>query len=190
MKKLIIFSALLFGWWTAMVGLSMFNHDSRKIRVLTEDEIESLEHDKEIKEYLEEHPEERSDSDSILLVTVNQQVLRAQQKVLTVSCTVYNPVSSQCWGDPLITADGSKISKSLLEKGELRWIAVSRDILKVHKFKFGDKVKLTCEAEPKIDGVWEIHDTMHERWRNKIDLLQPYGKGLKGKWSSVKLEKV
>ena len=47
----------------------------------------------------------------------------------TVSATVYNPEASQCDDSPLITADGGKINEA--KANEQRWVAVSRDLLKV-----------------------------------------------------------
>ena len=62
----------------------------------------------------------------------------AQSNVKTkghlVSATKYHPVRSQCSGNPLVTADGSKISLTALKSGKLRWIAVSRDLLKNYSF--------------------------------------------------------
>lgn len=97
-----------------------------------------------------------------------------------VTATYYNPVPEQCSGDPLITASGKKIDLDLLENEEIKWIAVSRDLLEV--YNYGDKVKITCEEDPSIDGVYEIADTMNKRFENKIDLLWPVGKTGQGKW--------
>ena len=137
----------------------------------------------------EDNTEISVSNDSNFSIIKNDLLVKKEEIRLQVICTVYNPVAEQCSGNPLITADGSKISLSGLNNGSVRWIAVSRDLLKEHNFKFGDKVKLTCPDEPKINGVWEIHDTMHQRWRKKIDLLQPKG-GLYGKWNTVMIEKV
>ena len=194
-KKFIVLGSILL-WCSVMVGFTIFrplnDENIRRVRILSDEEIYDIEHKKEIKEWLKEHPEDTvTPIPSIKKVEEEVRIEQEQKKqdILVVSCTVYNPTKSQCWGNPLITADGSKISISSLEKGEIRWIAVSRDLLRVHGFKLGDKVKLTCEKEPRIDGVWEIHDTMAERWRKKIDLLQPLKNGLMGTWSEVKIEK-
>ena len=87
-----------------------------------------------------------------------------------VSGTVYNAVEAQCDGSPLRTADGSYIDKDKVNSGDMRWIAVSRDLLKV--FNYGDKVEVEGAGE-KYDGVWEIHDTMNSRFTNQIDFLVP-----------------
>lgn len=109
-----------------------------------------------------------------------------KEKELKVTATVYNPVESQCDSDPLITADNSKICLNKLNKGELRWIAISRDLRK--HFKYGDVVLLSCESNPEINGEWEVHDTMNSRFSNKIDLLVPEKIKL-GKWDDVIIKK-
>ena len=86
----------------------------------------------------------------------------------TVLITWYNPVSSQCDADPLITADMSKINLDKLKNREIRWIAVSRDLLK--KYNMGDTVIIESPNE-KVNGEWVIHDKMNKRFEKRIDLL-------------------
>lgn len=105
----------------------------------------------------------------------------------TVTATYYNPVSSQCSGNPLITASGKKIDLEKLRKGHIRWIAVSRDLLKI--FNYGDTVYIECNHDPSIEGEYVVVDTMHERHKRKIDLLWPSGKTGKGVWKNVRLAK-
>ena len=105
----------------------------------------------------------------------------------TVTATYYHPVHSQCNGNPLITASGKKIEVDKLEKGHIKWIAVSRDLLGI--FNFGDTVYLKCDHDPSIDGEYVIEDTMHKRMKRKIDLLWPVGKTGKGIWKEVRLAK-
>ena len=109
-------------------------------------------------------------------------------EVRIVTATYYNPVKEQCNSNPLITASGKKINIELLEKGELKWIAVSRDLLRI--YKYGDIVRITCDHDPSINGDYEITDTMHERFENKIDLLWPVGMKGKGKWEGVQIAKI
>lgn len=49
------------------------------------------------------------------------------EKIITL--TVYNPVESQCDDTPLVTANGTKIDLEKLKKGEIKYCAVSRDLL-------------------------------------------------------------
>lgn len=104
-----------------------------------------------------------------------------------VTATVYNPVCGQCDKDPLITADCSKIDPELLKSGELKWVAISRDLLE--HFNYGDVIELMSISDPSINGVYEIHDTMNKRFKNYIDILKPCGKSL-GKWDDVVIKKV
>lgn len=95
-----------------------------------------------------------------------------------VTVTKYNPTAEQCDSDPLITADGSNIDLEKLSKGELKWIAVSRELREY--FSYGDTVILSHE-DTTICGEYIVHDTMNPRWSRRIDLLSPFGDTL-GKW--------
>ena len=90
----------------------------------------------------------------------------------TVLLTWYNPVSSQCDADPLITADMSKINLEKLKNREIKWIAVSRDLLE--SYNMGDTVIIESK-NPKINGEWVIHDKMNKRFTKRIDLLVASG---------------
>ena len=109
-------------------------------------------------------------------------------EVRWVTATYYNPVPEQCNSNPLITASGRKIDLEKLRKEEIKWIAVSRDLLKT--YKYGDVVRITCEHDPSIDGDYVIADTMNERFENMIDLLWHPDKKGKGKWKNVQIQKV
>lgn len=86
----------------------------------------------------------------------------------SVLITWYNPCESQCDSDPFITADMSKIDINKLNNRDIRWIAVSRDLLE--KYSMGDTV-LINSPNPKVNGEWVIHDKMNKRFTNRIDLL-------------------
>lgn len=86
----------------------------------------------------------------------------------TVLLTWYNPIEAQCDPDPLITADNSKINLEKLKNREIRWIAVSRDLL--DKYSMGDTVIIDSPND-KINGEWVIHDKMNKRFTKRIDLL-------------------
>lgn len=108
-----------------------------------------------------------------------------------VTATRYNPVESQCNDQPLITADMSKISLSKLKRGEIRWIAVSRDLRKI--YKYGDIVEIKAKDgdDKSINGLYEVHDTMNKRFTDRIDILthadNPHGQG---KWEGVSIRLV
>lgn len=121
---------------------------------------------------------------NLLIILMLALFMPTEEDTIRVTATVYNPVKSQCSENPLTTADGSIINVAKLNRGEIKWIAVSQDLLKT--FKFGDKVEVISEDEL-ISGVYEVHDTMPKKWTKKIDILMP-SKINKGVWK-VKIRK-
>jgi len=100
--------------------------------------------------------------------------------------TVYNPVSRQCDRTPLVTASNQRINETKLRSGTIRWMALSRDLLKrwgghIH---FGDTISLNS-GDPVIDGLWVVQDTMNRRFKNHGDLLFDAKVRSTGKWSNV-----
>lgn len=106
-------------------------------------------------------------------------------KKIKVTATVYNPVKSQTDDSPLITADNSKINLEKLNSGELKWIAVSRDLLSY--VDYGSKVHIRSKKDPKINGVYIVKDRLNSRFTKRIDILKPINENL-GKWDDVELE--
>lgn len=89
-----------------------------------------------------------------------------------VTLTFYNPVKEQCDSTPLVTADGSKINLKQLRNGDLRWCAISRDLLQI--YNYGDEIWIESE-NPQIRGYWTVKDTMAAKKKNSVDLLLPVG---------------
>ena len=97
--------------------------------------------------------------------------------------TTYYCEESQCNGDPFTTADGSVIDPIKLKNKEIRWCALSRDLIwdeyrqTIHKqgfrglFEFGDTIVVKSNSNPQINGKWVVHDTMNKRYKNSIDFL-------------------
>lgn len=81
-----------------------------------------------------------------------------------VTLTVYNPTEAQCDGDPLTTADGTKIDKAKLKRGEIKYCAVSDDLL--WALPFNSVIEIDGH------GQYIVHDRMNSRWKHHIDLLQ------------------
>jgi len=104
--------------------------------------------------------------------------------------TIYNPTSKQCDSSPLITASNKRIDEDKLYKQEIKWMAVSRDLLKKWNggFSYGDTVTLTS-GDKSIDGLWVIHDNMNKRFTNRGDLLFDSRIRKLGKWNGVKISK-
>lgn len=96
-------------------------------------------------------------------------VLNAQKKNKIIThciVTVYHPVKSQTDDNPLITADGSKIDLKKLKRKEIRWCAISKDLLWM--FPKNKPKRIYIEGM----GVYEVRDTMNERFDHRVDILQ------------------
>ena len=89
-----------------------------------------------------------------------------EPRKITVTATMYEPLESQTDDTPNLTADGTRIS--IKHAGKYRYLAVSRDLLEI--VNYGDYVVIEG-INGKYDGVWQIKDTMHPRWSNRVDLL-------------------
>ncbi len=105
--------------------------------------------------------------------------------------TIYHAVASQCDSSPLITASNAKIDTAQLRNEKIRWMALSRNMLKRWKgeFQYGDTV-LVESGDPTIDGHWIIQDTMNKRFKDRGDLLFDKGVRKRGKWKNVSITKV
>jgi len=106
------------------------------------------------------------------------------EKEVEVTVTVYNPVTEQCDEDPTTTADGSKIRFDKLYRGDLKWIAISRDLRET--FNYGDSV--TLSGNPEINGDYVVHDLMNPRFKGRVDILRPAG-DIRGKWVGIIIKK-
>lgn len=104
--------------------------------------------------------------------------------------TIYHPVTGQCDGSPLITANNSQIDLEKLRRNEIRWMALSRDLLKRWdgEFNYGDTVRLEA-GDADIDGLWIIADNMNRRFKNRGDLLFHPEARTTGIWRNVKIIK-
>lgn len=102
--------------------------------------------------------------------------------------TIYNPSTTQCDGDPLITASNRHIDTKGLREGSVRWMAVSRDLLQRWggALAYGDTVVLHA-GDSGIDGIWVIQDTMHKRYTKRGDLLFDCKTRNAGLWTGVKI---
>lgn len=105
----------------------------------------------------------------------------------SIGCTVYNAFDpNQGWGDGSITASGKRIDPVRLQKGEIKYIAISHDLREF--FSFGDSVLVEIPNKPELSGVYYVEDLMAKRWSRKIDILT-YNLKV-GKWNNVKLTKL
>ena len=89
---------------------------------------------------------------------------------MNVTVTMYQPVSYQTDSTPNILADGTRIKTE--QASNYKFIAVSRNLLKRWGgwLDYGDIIILKGTDEK--DGVYQVRDTMHPRWVNRIDILE------------------
>ena len=162
------------------VSAFVFLHEATKSHLL-EDEFDSIQCDTLIKDTTIVKEEiivlpdgKKVDIKEELIVKTDESAIRTdtfevvdkpiESDTFYVTLTTYNAVASQCDGNPLVTADGTKIDLVKLSKGEINYCAVSRDLLRY--FKYGTRIY--------IDGlgVYEVHDTMNKRYSRYVDVLQ------------------
>ena len=89
---------------------------------------------------------------------------------MNVTVTMYQPVSYQTDSTPNILADGTRIRTQ--SASDYKFIAVSRNLLKRWGgwLDYGDCILL--QGTDSKDGVYQVRDTMHPRWVNRIDILE------------------
>jgi hypothetical protein len=119
-----------------------------------------------------------------------QSTLKVRKTFTLDTLTVYNPLRQQCDNDPLVTASNNKIDLSRLRNGELRWMAVSRELLSRWggELKYGDTLTVNA-GDIEIDGDWIIQDTVNKRFTRHGDLLFHHGNRKLGRWTNVTVEK-
>ena len=79
-----------------------------------------------------------------------------------VDVTFYNATTAQCDSSPTITASNKKI--------RLGYCAVSYDIKKKYKLKFGDYIVVPDMGNYGYSVIYEFQDHMNRRIKNTIDI--------------------
>lgn len=112
------------------------------------------------------------------------------EPIYEVKGTHYNAVAEQCDESPLTTADMSHIDLEQLEDGELRWVALSRDMLSRWggPFSYGDTIYVHHD-QPDLRGPWIVHDCMNARYSKRIDFLMALGDKIPGKSRCILISK-
>lgn len=107
-----------------------------------------------------------SDNVNVSSETTEENNMKKNKNTIThVKVTCYQPVEAQCDSDPLITADGSKIDLHKLKKGDVKWCAISRDLLCL--FPKDKPKRVHIEGY----GIYEVRDVMNKRFNHRVDIL-------------------
>ena len=124
---------------------------------------------------------------------LKQKLEKYETEGMNVTVTMYEPVRYQTDSTPNILADGTRIA--IHKASEYKYIAVSRNLLKRWGgfLDYGDWILLRGTEHK--DGVYQVRDTMHPRWVNRIDILEsidaepymfPKAEIIKLAWASTK----
>jgi len=125
--------------------------------------------------YDTKHQQARVESD---LVEIDERLTAIEQELELpipqvsaegVRVTYYEPVAEQCWGNPLITANGSRIDTTALRAGKIRWVAVSRDMERL--FPMGSTIKIYIREGHAWNGLYQVNDRTSARLSKTIDIL-------------------
>lgn len=100
-----------------------------------------------------------------LTIVLSLFVVKVFPTVTHVTLTYYQPVKAQCDSEPLVTADGSRISLYHLKHNRIKWCAVSRDLLWL--FPKNKPKRIHIEGY----GTYEVRDVMHKRYSHCVDIL-------------------
>lgn len=120
---------------------------------------------------------------------VNKIVVKKQISLIG---TIYHANQRENDSTYLITASGKLIDTNKLNNNQLRYVALSRDLLKIFKlgglYKYGDKINVISKYK-EINGIWVVVDCTSKRMKNKIDFLVPSTVN-NIKYHNIKIEKI
>lgn len=88
-------------------------------------------------------------------------------------------LSATQYNHGVVTASGSKINHEKLRAGKLRWVALSRELIK--KYPFGTVLVVKSEKYPELNGEWIVKDKMGPKHKSCIDFLIARGKSKLGR---------
>ncbi len=104
---------------------------------------------------------------------LNLSLIKNKPKAISrYKASIYRPKMGQTDSTPLQTASMKMIDTNMLNSGKLMWVAVSRNLHARYggKYRFGDKIKL-YNCGKFSNKTYIIMDLMHQKWKNKIDIL-------------------
>lgn len=110
----------------------------------------------------------------ISLCTLACSITSSAQTKTTLSATQYHPPYHGAR-----TASGSKIDVENVKSGKTRWVAMSRDMLKV--YPIGTRIHVKSKKHPELNGEWIVQDKMGSRHKKCIDFLLAKGKSKLGR---------
>ena len=106
------------------------------------------------------------------LIGIKEKVNAEAARKLKVTVTMYHPVPEQTDSTPNITADGTVFR--IENASDYRYIAVSQNML-IRNGGFLDYGDWVVVSAGKKSGLYQVRDTMHRRWINRIDILESPG---------------
>ena len=106
------------------------------------------------------------------LIGIKEKVNAEAARKLKVTVTMYHPVTEQTDSTPNITADGTVFR--IENASDYRYIAVSQNML-IRNGGFLDYGDWVVVSAGEKSGLYQVRDTMHRRWINRIDILESPG---------------
>ena len=106
------------------------------------------------------------------LIGIKEKVNAEAARKLKVTVTMYHPGPEQTDSTPNITADGTVFR--IENASDYRYIAVSQNML-IRNGGFLDYGDWVVVSAGEKSGLYQVRDTMHRRWINRIDILESPG---------------
>lgn len=182
MRKLLLILFLLF-----FQGSSTDDFHNRKIEIQPVTKSTTVIKSREVKEKprIKPEPKKAAIEDNLADHIINENTVKLMY------ATIYRIDPNQCWGNPLVTADGTKIDTVALNRDQIKYIAVSQDMLKRNggPFSYGDSVYLNIPNNTSFTGVYIVHDCMNKRYKRSVDILTGVRKR-GGLWKNSTLTKL
>ena len=106
------------------------------------------------------------------LIGIKEKIDASTAHKLNVTVTMYHPVPEQTDSTPNITADGTVFR--IENASDYRYIAVAQNML-IRNGGFLDYGDWVVVSAGEKSGLYQVRDTMHRRWINRIDILESPG---------------
>jgi 3D (Asp-Asp-Asp) domain-containing protein len=103
-------------------------------------------------------------------VALTETLAELKSEGMAVTVTMYQPVRYQTDSTPNILADGTRIRTE--RASNYKFIAVSRNLWKRRGGWLDNGDFVLLRGTDHKDGVYQVRDTMHKRWVNRVDILE------------------